>query len=141
MDSIRSAVLAFIWYKRTNLFKKVPGKKVSGKKPWNKNSNFLVLGKNVTGNKVLCFGFLGLFRQDCFVGNFRTFFPRTFLAVTVQQASNIFCTTLFRLINTKAVSKSRIKSEVLHFKDIMICNNDEKIRMRLQNIFLAWKPS
>ena len=48
------------------------------------------------------------------------------MAVTVQQASNIFCTTLFRLINTKAVSKSRIKSEVLHFKDIMICNNDEK---------------
>jgi len=49
-----------------NLCKKVPGKKVSGKKPGNKifgkKSEFSqVLGKNVTGNKVLCFGFLGLF--------------------------------------------------------------------------------
>ena len=44
--------------------KKVPGKKVSEKKPGNKNfgkkSEFSqVFGKNVTGNKVLCFGFLG----------------------------------------------------------------------------------
>ena len=50
----------------TNLCKKVSGKKVSGKKPGNKNFGkkvwiFSVLGKNVTGNKVLCFGFLGLF--------------------------------------------------------------------------------
>ena len=42
-----------------NLCKKVPGKKVSEKKPGNKNfgkkSEFSqVLGKNVTGNKVLC---------------------------------------------------------------------------------------
>ena len=46
--------------------KKVPGKKkFLGKKPGNKNfgkkSEFSeVLGKNVTGNKVLYFGFLGL---------------------------------------------------------------------------------
>ena len=39
-----------------NLCKKVPGTKVSGKKPGNIN-----FGKYVTGNKVLCFGFLGLF--------------------------------------------------------------------------------
>jgi len=43
-----------------------PGKKVSEKKPGNKNFEkksefYQVLGKNVTGNKVLCFGFLGLF--------------------------------------------------------------------------------
>jgi len=38
-----------------NLCKKVPVKKVSGKKLENKN-----FGKNVTGNKVFCFGFLGL---------------------------------------------------------------------------------
>ena len=47
-----------------NLCKKVPGKKVSGKKPGNTNfgkkSEFSQV-KNVTGNKVLCFGFLGLF--------------------------------------------------------------------------------
>ena len=40
-----------------------PGKKVSEKKPGNKNFGkksefYQVLGKNVTGNKVLCFGFL-----------------------------------------------------------------------------------
>jgi len=49
-----------------NLCKKVPGKKVSGKKPGNNNFGIKVrifssLRKNVTGNKVLCFGFLGLF--------------------------------------------------------------------------------
>ena len=49
-----------------NLRKKVPGKKVSGKKLGNKNFRkkfefYQVLGKNVTGNKVLCFGFLGRF--------------------------------------------------------------------------------
>ena len=49
-----------------NLCKKIPGKKVSEKKPGNKNYRkkceiSQVLGKNVTGNKVLCFGFLGLF--------------------------------------------------------------------------------
>jgi len=49
-----------------NLCKKVPGKKVSGEKnleikTLEKKSEFYqVLGKNVTGNKVLCFGFLGL---------------------------------------------------------------------------------
>ena len=41
-------------------------KKFLGKKTWKKNfgkkSEFSqVLGKNITGNKVLCFGFLGLF--------------------------------------------------------------------------------
>jgi len=50
-----------------NLCKKVLGKKSFwNKKPGNKNfgkkSEFSqVLGKNVSGNKVLCFGFLGLF--------------------------------------------------------------------------------
>jgi len=49
-----------------NLCKKVPGKKFLEKKPGNKNfgkmSEFSqVLGKNITGNKVLCFRFLGLF--------------------------------------------------------------------------------
>ena len=51
-----------------NLCKKGPGKKVSGKKPGNKNfgkkSEFSqVPAKKVTGNKVLCFGFLGLFSK------------------------------------------------------------------------------
>ena len=51
---------------QTNLCKKVSGKKIYGKKSGNENfgkkSVFSqVLGKNVTGNKVLCFGFLGLF--------------------------------------------------------------------------------
>ena len=46
--------------------KENPGKKVSGKKTWKKKlrkkSEFnQVLGKNVTGNKALRFGFLGLF--------------------------------------------------------------------------------
>ena len=38
-------------------------KKFLKKKPGNKNSGEFsqVLGKNVTGNKVQCFGFLGLF--------------------------------------------------------------------------------
>ena len=49
-----------------NVCKKAPGKKFLEKKPGNKNfgkkSEFSqVLGKNVTGNKVLCFEFLGLF--------------------------------------------------------------------------------
>ena len=49
-----------------NLCKKVPGKKVSGKKPGNKNFGKKVWiwsspWKNITGNKVLWFGFLGLF--------------------------------------------------------------------------------
>jgi len=37
--------------------KKKPGNKYFGKK----SEFYQVLGKNVTGNKVLCFGFLGLF--------------------------------------------------------------------------------
>jgi len=50
----------------TNLCKKVLGKKCLEKKPGNKNfgkkSEYSqVLGKNVTGNKVLCFEFLELF--------------------------------------------------------------------------------
>ena len=45
-----------------NLCKKVPGKKVSGNKTLEKKTEFYqVLGKNVTGNKVLCFRFQGLF--------------------------------------------------------------------------------
>jgi len=52
--------------RQENLCKKVPRKKVSGKKPGNKNFEkksefYQVLGKNVTGTKVLFFGFLGLF--------------------------------------------------------------------------------
>ena len=54
----------------TNLCKKVPGKKFLEKKPGNKNFGkksefYQVLGKNVTVNKVLCFGFLGLFFLIC----------------------------------------------------------------------------
>ena len=54
-------------YCQMNLYKKVPGKTVSEKKPGNKNfgkknSNFLKsLEKKCNWNKVLCFGFLGLF--------------------------------------------------------------------------------
>ena len=52
---------------KLNLCRKVPGKKVSGKKQLEikilekKSEFYQVLGKNVTGNNVLCFGFLGLF--------------------------------------------------------------------------------
>ena len=52
---------------KLNLCKKFPGKKVSGKKTagnknFGKKSEFYqVLGKIVSGNKVRCFGFLGLF--------------------------------------------------------------------------------
>jgi len=49
-----------------NLCKKVPGKKFLEKKPGNKNFGkkvriLSILEKNVTGNKVLCFEFLGHF--------------------------------------------------------------------------------
>ena len=51
---------------KLNLCKKFPGKKVSGKKTagnknFGKKSIYQVLGKIVSGNKVRCFGFLGLF--------------------------------------------------------------------------------
>ena len=55
-----------------NLCKKVLGKKVSGEKnleikTLEKKSEFSqVLGKNVTRNKVLCFGFLRLFYASLF---------------------------------------------------------------------------
>ena len=70
-------------YRITNLYKKVPGKKVSGKKPGNKNfgkkSKFSqVLGKNVTGNKVLCFGFLELFYTGLFYCEILVFFSGNF---------------------------------------------------------------
>ena len=54
------------WVK-LNLCRKVPGKKVSGKKQLEiktlekKSEFYQVLGKIVSGNKVRCFGFLGLF--------------------------------------------------------------------------------
>ena len=44
-----------------NHFKKVPWKKVSGKKPGNKNFRKKPEFSQVLGNKVLCFGFLELF--------------------------------------------------------------------------------
>jgi len=40
---------------------KVPGKKPGNKNFGKKSAFSQVLGKNVTGNKVMCFGFLGLF--------------------------------------------------------------------------------
>ena len=63
---IKSCRLALFYPKVWNLCKQVLGKKFLKKKPGNKNfgkkSEFSqVLRKNVTGNKVQCFGFLGLF--------------------------------------------------------------------------------
>ena len=81
----------------SHLCKKVTEKKVSGKyKPGNKNfdkkSQFSeVLGRNVAGNKVLSFSFLGLFYQRTFfVQKFRTLFPKTFSAVTCPRLGQLF---------------------------------------------------
>ena len=58
--------ISFDILKFSNICKKVPVKKVSEKKPGNKNFGkksefYQILGKIVSGNKVRCFGYLGLF--------------------------------------------------------------------------------